>query len=78
MSLISVLQSLNGAQFLNATCVIAPSTISLVPSAFLVLTVIFPELKYMHQNNYKDFILMVLLKILLGHLLSNYLLVHCE
>ena len=45
MILVSVLQSLNGAQFLNTTCVIASSTISSVLAAFLLLTVIFPVTK---------------------------------
>ena len=39
---ISVEHFSDGAQFLNATCVIAPSTISAVLAAFLLLTAIFP------------------------------------
>ena len=42
---ISVEHFPNGAQFLNATCVIAPSAISAVSAAFLLLTVIFPVTK---------------------------------
>ena len=42
---ISVLHFLNGAQFLNITCVIAPSAISSVSAAFLLLTLIFPVTK---------------------------------
>ena len=45
MSLIYVLQSLNGAQFLNATCVAAASSISAVSAAFLLLTAISPATK---------------------------------
>ena len=45
MSLISVLQFLNGAQFLNTTCVAALSAISSVLAAFLLVTVIFPVTK---------------------------------
>ena len=45
VSLISVLQSLNGAQLLNTTCVIAPSSSSSVLALFLFLTVIFPVTK---------------------------------
>ena len=41
MSLISVLQSLNYAQFLNTTCVAALSAISSVLAEFLLLTIIF-------------------------------------
>ena len=42
VSLISVLQSLNGALFLNTICVIVPSSILSVLAAFLLLTVISP------------------------------------
>ena len=50
MSLISVLQSLNGAQFLNATCVAAISgwlflTISSRAAAIVLVTAIFPITK---------------------------------
>ena len=50
MSLISVLQFLNGAQFLNATCVAATSGCflqrGLLPAAAIVLvTTIFPVTK---------------------------------
>ena len=46
VSFVSVLHFSNGAQFLNATCVIAPSAISSVSAAFLLLTVIlFPVTK---------------------------------
>ena len=45
VSFISVLHFLNGAQFLNITCVIAPSAISAVLAAFLLLTAIFPVTK---------------------------------
>ena len=50
MSLISVLQSLNGAQFLNASCVAATSvslllTRSLPAAAIVLVTVIFPVTK---------------------------------
>ena len=44
-SFISVLHFSNGAQFLNATCVIAPIVISPVSAAFLLLTAIFPVTK---------------------------------
>ena len=44
MSWISVLQSLNGAEFLNTTSVAALSAISSL-SAFLVVTVISPVTK---------------------------------
>ena len=77
VSLISVLQSLIGAQFLNTTCVIAPSAISSVLAAFLLVTVIFPVTKYMHQNNQRldsnNFV-----KILLAYFLNNYLLIRCQ
>ena len=63
MSLISVLQSLNGALFLNTTCVIVPSSISSVLAAFLLLTVIFPvtqiyalELSFDFNELVKNFI----------------------
>ena len=42
---ISVEHFPNGAQFLNATCVVAPSAISAVSVAFLLLTAIFPVTK---------------------------------
>ena len=45
VSLVSVLKCLNGAQFLNATCVAAASSISAVSAAFLLLTVISPVAK---------------------------------
>ena len=45
VSFISVLHFLNGAQFLNVTCVIAPSAISVVSAAFLLLTLIFTVTK---------------------------------
>ena len=50
MSLISVLQSLNGAQFLNATCVAAVSGCSTAvlasgSAAIVLVTVIFPVTK---------------------------------
>ena len=45
VSFISVLHFSNGAQFLNATCVTAPSAITSVSAAFLLLTVIFPVTK---------------------------------
>ena len=45
VSFISVLHFSNGAQFLNITCVIAPSAISAVSVAFLLLTLIFPATK---------------------------------
>ena len=45
VSFISVLHFSNGAQFLNATCVTAPSAISPVSAAFLLLTLIFPVTK---------------------------------
>ena len=77
VSLISVLRSLIGAQFLNTTCVIAPSAISSVLAAFLLVTVIFPVTKYMHQNNQRldsnNFV-----KILLAYFLNNYLLIRCQ
>ena len=77
VSLISLLQSLNGEQFLNTTCVIAPSAISSVLAAFLLVTVIFPVTKYMHQNNQRldsnNFV-----KILLAYFLNNYLLICCQ
>ena len=77
VSLISVLQSLNGEQFLNTTCAIAPSAISSVLAAFLLVTVIFPVTKYMHQNNQRldsnNFV-----KILLAYFLNNYLLIRCQ
>ena len=77
VSLISLLQSLNGEQFLNTTCVIAPSAISSVLAAFLLVTVIFPVTKYMHQNNQRldsnNFV-----KILLAYFLNNYLLIRCQ
>ena len=53
VSFISVLHSLNGAQFLNATFVFASP----------LITVIFLVTKNIHQNNHKDLILMNLLKI---------------
>ena len=43
VSFISVLHFLKGVQFL--TCVIAPSAISAVSAAFIILTVIFPVTK---------------------------------
>ena len=77
VSLISLLQSLNGEQFLNTTSVIAPSAISSVLAAFLLVTVIFPVTKYMHQNNQRldsnNFV-----KILLAYFLNNYLLIRCQ
>ena len=77
VSLISLLQSLNGEQFLNTTCVIAPSAISSVLAAFLLVTVIFPVTKYMLQNNQRldsnNFV-----KILLAYFLNNYLLIRCQ
>ena len=77
VSLISLLQSLNGEQFLNTTCVTAPSAISSVLAAFLLVTVIFPVTKYMHQNNERldsnNFV-----KILLAYFLNNYLLIRCQ
>ena len=77
VSLISLLQSLNGEQFLNTTCVIAPSAISSVLAVFLLVTVIFPVTKYMHQNNQRldsnNFV-----KILLAYFLNNYLLIRCQ
>ena len=42
---ISVLHFLNGAQFFNATCVIAPSSISTVLALFLLLTATYPVTK---------------------------------
>ena len=45
VSFISVLHFSNGLQFLNAVGVIAPSAISAVSVAFLLLTVIFPVTK---------------------------------
>ena len=47
MSLISVLQSLKGAQFLNVTCVAAPSGCFLWTAlpAIVLVTVIFPVTK---------------------------------
>ena len=45
VSFISVLHFLKGVQFLNITCVIAPSAISAVSGAFILLTVIFPVTK---------------------------------
>ena len=45
VSFISVLHFLNGAQFLNITCVIALSSISSVSTAFLLLILIFPVTK---------------------------------
>ena len=42
---ISVEHFSNGVQFLNATCVIAPSAIPVVLAAFLLLTAIFPVTK---------------------------------
>ena len=77
VSLISLLQSLNGEQFLNTTCVTAPNAISSVLAAFLLVTVIFPVTKYMHQNNQRldsnNFV-----KILLAYFLNNYLLIRCQ
>ena len=40
-----VLHFSNAAQFLNTACVIAPSSISVVSAAFLLLTLIFPVAK---------------------------------
>ena len=45
VSFISALQSLNGEQFLNTTCVAASRAISSVLAAFLLLTLIFPVTK---------------------------------
>ena len=45
VELISVVQSFNGTQFLNATCVAAVRSTSTVLSAFLLLTAIFPVTK---------------------------------
>ena len=77
VSFISVLHFSNGEQFLNTTCVIAPSAISSVLAAFLLVTVIFPVTKYMHQNNQRldsnNFV-----KILLAYFLNNYLLIRCQ
>ena len=57
--MIYVLQSLNGAQFLNATCVAAANSISAVSAAFLLLTAISPATKiyaseYMHASQGLD------------------------
>ena len=88
MSLISVLQYLNGAQFLNATCV---ATISGCFTFFFNSRIsirisrssscnsnISCDGKYTHQNNHKDLILLTWLKTFLDLCVNNYSLIHCH
>ena len=72
--MISVLQILNCAQFLNATCIIAPSAISAASAAFLLLRAIFPVTRIyaLEQLQKLDFV-----KTLLDRDVNNYPLIHC-